>query len=115
MSSSAVTRLLCIVQNTSLKAIPVLWINMIQDTLGSLALAAEPSGERLLKRKPCGRKKRIISTAIARNIIGQGAYQTAVLLIMLFFVRRNSLGTCLCLTPKLVLGPHILDIEEPDR
>lgn len=70
---------------------------MIQDTLGSLALATEPPSESLLKRKPYGRKKRIISTTIARNIIGQGVYQTTVLLIMLFFgedkdVRRDYLS-----------------------
>ena len=62
----------------------MLWINMIQDTLGSLALATEPPTEELLKRKPYGRKKRIISRRLAKNIIGQGIYQSAVLLALLF-------------------------------
>ncbi|OQV24443.1 Plasma membrane calcium-transporting ATPase 3 [Hypsibius exemplaris] len=74
----------CVLGDTPLKAVPMLWINMIQDTLGSLALATEPPGDALLKRKPYGRKKQIISTTIARNILGQGIYQTVVLLSLLF-------------------------------
>ncbi|XP_055332695.1 plasma membrane calcium-transporting ATPase 3-like [Paramacrobiotus metropolitanus] len=84
----------CAIGDTPLKAVPMLWINMIQDTLGSLALATEPPGEALLKRKPYGRKKRIISRVIARNILGQGLYQTVVLLLMLF------------------LGPYYFDVHE---
>ena len=35
-----------------LKPIQMLWINLIMDTLASLALATEPPTEELLKRKP---------------------------------------------------------------
>ncbi|XP_055332584.1 plasma membrane calcium-transporting ATPase 2-like [Paramacrobiotus metropolitanus] len=78
----------CVIGDTPLKAVPMLWINMIQDTLGSLALATEPPGEALLQRKPYGRKKRIISRMMARNILGQGLYQAGVLLLILFYGPR---------------------------
>ena len=58
----------------------MLWINLIQDTLASLALATEPPSEQLLKRKPYGRKSKVISRIMVRNIVGQGVYQLAVLL-----------------------------------
>ncbi|GAU94661.1 hypothetical protein RvY_06392 [Ramazzottius varieornatus] len=74
----------CSIGDTPLKAVPMLWVNMIQDTLGSLALATEPPGQALLERKPYGRKKRLISTTIGRNILGQGIYQSVVLLCILY-------------------------------
>ncbi|GAU94663.1 hypothetical protein RvY_06393-2 [Ramazzottius varieornatus] len=74
----------CSIGDTPLKAVPMLWVNMIQDTLGSLALATEPPGQALLERKPYGRNKRLISSIMARNIVGQGVYQSVVLLCLLF-------------------------------
>ena len=35
-------------------AVQMLWINLIMDTFGALALATEPPTEDLLKRKPYG-------------------------------------------------------------
>jgi hypothetical protein len=35
----------------------MLWVNLVMDTLASLALATEPPTEDLLKRKPYGRNK----------------------------------------------------------
>ena len=70
---------------------------MIQETLGSLALATEPPGEALLKRKPYGRRKQIISSTIARNILGHGLYQ-AVVLLGLLFIGTNQLKTATNIT-----------------
>jgi magnesium-transporting ATPase (P-type) len=39
------------------QAVQMLWVNLIMDTLASLALATEPPTEDLLKRKPYGRTR----------------------------------------------------------
>ena len=41
-----------LIKQEILKPIQMLWINLIMDTLASLALATEPPTEELLKRKP---------------------------------------------------------------
>ena len=48
----------------------MLWINLIMDTLGALALATEPPTESLLLRKPHGRKDYIVSPLMMKHILG---------------------------------------------
>ena len=62
----------------------MLWVNLVMDTLASLALATEPPTEELLKRKPYGRTKSIISPMMMRNILGQSLYQLIVMFIILY-------------------------------
>jgi magnesium-transporting ATPase (P-type) len=52
----------------------MLWINLIMDTLASLALATEPPQEELLYRKPYSRNESIITPNMWRNIIGQSIF-----------------------------------------
>lgn len=68
-----------------LKAVPMLWVNLIMDTFASLALATEPPTADLLKRKPYGRTKPLISRTMLRNIIGHAIYQMVVMLVILFY------------------------------
>ena len=58
----------------------MLWVNLIMDTLAALALASEPPTEELLKRKPYGRDKPIISPTIFKNIFTQSIFQLSILL-----------------------------------
>ncbi|KAK7933428.1 hypothetical protein WMY93_004324 [Mugilogobius chulae] len=60
----------CITQDSPLKAVQMLWVNLIMDTLASLALATEPPTESLLLRKPYGRDKPLISRTMMKNILG---------------------------------------------
>jgi len=62
----------------------MLWVNLIMDTLASLALATELPGEELLNRKPYGRTKPLISRTMMKNIIGHSIYQLVVILTILF-------------------------------
>ncbi|XP_072147580.1 calcium-transporting ATPase 5, plasma membrane-type [Setaria viridis] len=39
-----------------LNAVELLWVNLIMDTLGALALATEPPTDNLMKRRPVGRR-----------------------------------------------------------
>ena len=62
----------------------MLWVNLVMDTLASLALATEPPTEELLNRKPYGRTKSIISSMMLRNIIGQSLYQLTIMFVILY-------------------------------
>ena len=74
----------CIVGESPLRAVQMLWVNLIMDTLASLALATEPPTEDLLKRKPYGRTKALISRTMMKNIIGHAVYQITVIFAILF-------------------------------
>ncbi|XP_072328730.1 plasma membrane calcium-transporting ATPase 2 isoform X11 [Scyliorhinus torazame] len=74
----------CITQDSPLKAVQMLWVNLIMDTFASLALATEPPSEALLMRKPYGRNKPLISRTMMKNILGHGIYQLTVIFTLLF-------------------------------
>lgn len=68
----------------TLQAVQMLWVNLIMDTLASLALATELPTSDLLLRKPYGRTKPLISRTMMKNIIGQAVYQLTVIFSLLF-------------------------------
>ncbi|XP_004068702.1 plasma membrane calcium-transporting ATPase 2 isoform X7 [Oryzias latipes] len=74
----------CITQDSPLKAVQMLWVNLIMDTFASLALATEPPNESLLKRKPYGRNKPLISSTMTKNILGHAVYQLVIIFTLLF-------------------------------
>ncbi|XP_014062602.1 plasma membrane calcium-transporting ATPase 1 isoform X2 [Salmo salar] len=74
----------CITQDSPLKAVQMLWVNLIMDTFASLALATEPPTESLLLRKPYGRNKPLISRTMMKNILGHGVYQLIIIFTLLF-------------------------------
>ncbi|XP_034440641.1 plasma membrane calcium-transporting ATPase 2 isoform X4 [Hippoglossus hippoglossus] len=74
----------CITQDSPLKAVQMLWVNLIMDTFASLALATEPPTEALLKRKPYGRNKPLISSTMTKNILGHAIYQLIIIFTLLF-------------------------------
>ncbi|VAH87894.1 unnamed protein product [Triticum turgidum subsp. durum] len=69
----------CLTGSAPLTAVQLLWVNMIMDTLGALALATEPPNDELMKRTPVGRKGNFISNIMWRNIMGQAIYQFFVI------------------------------------
>ncbi|CAL0317082.1 unnamed protein product [Lupinus luteus] len=74
----------CIIGSAPLTAVQLLWVNLIMDTLGALALATEPPNDGLMKRIPVGRKTSFITKPMWRNIFGQSLYQLIVLGILTF-------------------------------
>ncbi|KAI3777163.1 hypothetical protein L1987_46959 [Smallanthus sonchifolius] len=72
----------CLTGSAPLTAVQLLWVNMIMDTLGALALATEPPNDELMKRAPVGRKGNFISNVMWRNIFGQSVYQFAVIWLL---------------------------------
>ena len=73
----------CVGNETPLTTIQMLWINLIMDSLGSLALATEPPYEELLHREPTKKDESIINGKMWKHIIIQSLVQL-VLLIMLY-------------------------------
>uniref|UniRef100_A0A3Q1EGS4 Calcium-transporting ATPase n=1 Tax=Acanthochromis polyacanthus TaxID=80966 RepID=A0A3Q1EGS4_9TELE len=78
----------CITQDSPLKAVQMLWVNLIMDTFASLALATEPPTEALLLRKPYGRNNPLISLTMMKNILGHGVYQLVIIFTLLFIGER---------------------------
>ncbi|XP_004299792.1 PREDICTED: calcium-transporting ATPase 8, plasma membrane-type-like [Fragaria vesca subsp. vesca] len=67
-----------------LNAVQLLWVNLIMDTLGALALATEPPTNHLMDRPPVGRREPLITNIMWRNLLIQAVYQITVLLILNF-------------------------------
>ena len=70
----------CVGNETPLNSIQMLWVNLIMDSLGSLALATEPPYDELLNRKPTNRKESIINGRMWKHIILQSICEIAILL-----------------------------------
>ncbi|RZB90849.1 Calcium-transporting ATPase 8, plasma membrane-type isoform D [Glycine soja] len=67
-----------------LNAVQLLWVNLIMDTLGALALATEPPTDHLMDRTPVGRREPLITNIMWRNLLIQAMYQVSVLLVLNF-------------------------------
>ncbi|KAL9323608.1 hypothetical protein ACSQ67_008465 [Phaseolus vulgaris] len=67
-----------------LTAVQLLWVNLIMDTLGALALATEKPTNELMDKPPVGRTKPLITNVMWRNLLAQALYQIAVLLTLQF-------------------------------
>ena len=92
------------ITDSPLRAIQMLWVNLIMDTLASLALATENPTDDLLKRRPYGRTKALISRHMWLFIIGHSIYQLTTLLVLVFagaqlFDIQTGIGRELRATP----------------
>eukprot|EP01118_Nematostelium_gracile_P018615 TRINITY_DN832_c0_g1_i2.p1 TRINITY_DN832_c0_g1~~TRINITY_DN832_c0_g1_i2.p1 ORF type:complete len:1035 (-),score=320.40 TRINITY_DN832_c0_g1_i2:105-3209(-) len=67
-----------------LKAIQLLWVNLIMDTMAALALATETPTPELMDRPPHGRYSALITNQMWKGIIGQAFFQLFVLLFTLY-------------------------------
>ncbi|XP_028776417.1 putative calcium-transporting ATPase 13, plasma membrane-type isoform X2 [Neltuma alba] len=67
-----------------LTAVQLLWVNLIMDTLGALALATEKPTRELLDKPPVGRSEPLITNIMWRNLLAQALYQITILLTLQF-------------------------------
>ncbi|KAK8474705.1 hypothetical protein V6N13_079463 [Hibiscus sabdariffa] len=67
-----------------LTAVQLLWVNLIMDTLGALALATDRPTKELMKKPPVGRTEPLITNIMWRNLLAQALYQIVILLILQF-------------------------------
>ena len=76
-----------------LAAVPLLWVNMIMDSMGALALATEPPSPHLMERKPFGRSAPLVNKEMWRNIVVMSLYQLIVCLVLLFAGKTSWAST----------------------
>ena len=75
----------CVGNETPLTPIQMLWVNLIMDSLGSLALATEPPYEELLQREPTKRNESMINGRMWKHIVFQSLVQI-ILLVILYLI-----------------------------
>ncbi|RVW96095.1 Calcium-transporting ATPase 12, plasma membrane-type [Vitis vinifera] len=74
----------CSAGEVPLTAVQLLWVNLIMDTLGALALATDRPTDELMDRPPIGWKEPLVTNVMWRNLIFQALYQIIVLLTLQF-------------------------------
>ncbi|EWG38449.1 calcium-translocating P-type ATPase, PMCA-type [Fusarium verticillioides 7600] len=74
-----------------LKAVQLLWINLIMDTMAALALATDPPTDSILDRPPQPKSAPLITMNMWKMIIGQSIFQVVVVLV-LYFAGDSILG-----------------------
>ena len=90
----------CIGNETPLTTIQMLWINLIMDSLGSLALATEPPYDELLNREPTKKNESIINGKMWKHILFQSLFQ----LILLLFLYLDA--------PKFIIEDDLVRLVE---
>jgi magnesium-transporting ATPase (P-type) len=73
-----------ILKSSPLNAVQMLWVNLIMDTLGALALATEPPSDDILKRQPYDKDAPIVTEVMQRNVFGHAIYQIIMLIVIIF-------------------------------
>jgi Ca2+ transporting ATPase len=71
-------------QTSPLAAIQLLWVNLLMDSLASLALASEPPVDDLLEKPPVNRTDSMITKRMWANMFGHAMYQIIVVMVLLF-------------------------------
>ncbi|KAE8398269.1 hypothetical protein BDV37DRAFT_291157 [Aspergillus pseudonomiae] len=74
-----------------LKAVQLLWVNLIMDTFAALALATDAPTEKILQRPPVPRNAPLFTVTMWKMIIGQSIYKLAVC-FTLYFAGDRILG-----------------------
>eukprot|EP00767_Chilomastix_cuspidata_P003578 gnl/Chilomastix_cuspidata/37.p1 GENE.gnl/Chilomastix_cuspidata/37~~gnl/Chilomastix_cuspidata/37.p1 ORF type:complete len:1035 (-),score=582.19 gnl/Chilomastix_cuspidata/37:51-3155(-) len=67
-----------------LNAIQLLYVNLIMDSLGSLALATEGPMPGILDSQPVGKNEFLLTPKMIRNLVGQSVYQLIVVFVILY-------------------------------
>jgi len=92
------------IKQSPLTAVQMLWVNLIMDTLASLALATEPPTEEHLKRKPYRKTEYIISNVMWKHILGQAVMQLTILFVLMFagdkFLPEDGTGSRVRTNPE---------------
>ena len=74
----------CVVSESPLSPLQLIWINIIMDSLASLALATDPPTPDLLNRLPHMKDENILSKKMTKHIVGQAIYMIIIIMIILF-------------------------------
>lgn len=70
----------------------MLWVNLIMDTFGAIALASLPPTERVMRDKPRNRRDFILNKSMITNILGVGGFFFAILFGFLYLFMHTDIG-----------------------
>lgn len=73
-----------ILRDSPLNAVQMLWVNLVMDTLGALALATEPPALDVLARQPYHKDNAIVTEIMWRNIFGHAILQIIIIMVVIF-------------------------------
>jgi magnesium-transporting ATPase (P-type) len=73
-----------ILSDSPLNAVQMLWVNLVMDTFGALALATEPPMNDILNRAPYPKSASIVNDVMWRNIFGHAIFQIILLAVCIF-------------------------------
>ncbi|EIE20267.1 calcium-translocating P-type ATPase [Coccomyxa subellipsoidea C-169] len=71
-------------QESPLTAVQMLWVNLIMDSLASLALATEAPTDAMLDLPPYSPSKPLLTPSILKSIVGQSSFQLVVMYLAVF-------------------------------
>jgi hypothetical protein len=83
----------CIMKQSPLNAIQLLWVNLIMDSLAALALATENPRDELLKRNPQNRNDYLVSRRMVKHIMYGSIWQSLILMVFAFFSEYTVVET----------------------
>jgi magnesium-transporting ATPase (P-type) len=87
-----------ILKDSPLNAVQLLWVNLVMDTLGALALATEPPSRDILLRAPYKKDNAIVTEQMWRNVFGHAIWQIFLLSVILLGMQgilcQNYLHQC---------------------
>lgn len=70
----------------------MLWVNLIMDTFGAMALSSLPPTERVMKDKPRDRNAFILNRSMIHNIMGVGGFFFLLLLGFLYIFQHSDIN-----------------------
>ncbi|WOL17018.1 calcium-transporting ATPase 12, plasma membrane-type-like [Canna indica] len=90
-----------------LTTVQLLWVNLIMDTMGALALATDRPTKELMTEPPVGRVDPLITKIMWRNLIAQAIFQVAVLLVFQF-MGQSIFGVSEATNNTLIFNTFVL-------
>jgi len=73
-----------ILKESPLQPVQLLWVNLIMDSIASIALSTEPPKIELLNRPPQGRDDYIISRTMVKHLICMSIYEIIIVYSIVF-------------------------------
>lgn len=69
----------------------MLWVNLIMDTFGAMALASLPPSQSVMKDKPRDRKAFILTEPMMKDILGVGGFFFLLLVVFLYIFQHTEI------------------------
>ncbi|KAH0788380.1 calcium-translocating P-type ATPase, PMCA-type family protein [Histomonas meleagridis] len=82
----------CFLNETPFSAVQLLWVNLIMDSFGALALATGKPHKYMLKKRENQKNFPLITSFMLKNIIFQATFQIIVIILIIIFPRKDAVS-----------------------